>query len=83
MSGYQDVPVIGRPVIGLPLYSDGTVVLIFLFFSLTGQGIGKVLAKAAFDHCAEKDYKMKITCWYLDGYLKRHPEEKYMKLVVD
>ena len=47
-----------------------------------GQGIAKILAKAAFDHCAENDLKMKLTCWYLDGYLKRHPEDKYTKLVM-
>jgi uncharacterized protein len=47
-----------------------------------GRGIGKVLARAAFDHCAKNDLKMKLTCWYLDGYLKKHPDEKYTKLVV-
>ena len=47
-----------------------------------GQGIGKVLAKAAFEHCANNNLRMKLTCWYLDGLLTRHPEEKYSKLVV-
>ena len=47
-----------------------------------GQGIAKILARAAFDHCAQNDLKMRLTCWYLDGYLKRHPEEKYSKLVI-
>ncbi len=47
-----------------------------------GRGIAKVLARAAFDHCAKNDLKMKLTCWYLDGYLKKHPDEKYTKLVV-
>ena len=47
-----------------------------------GQGIAKILAKAAFDHCAQNGLKMRLTCWYLDGYLKRHPDEKYAKLVI-
>ena len=47
-----------------------------------GQGIGKVLAKAAFEHCANNNLKMKLTCWYLDRLLKQHPDEKYSKLIV-
>lgn len=47
-----------------------------------GQGIGKVLALAAFDHCVAQNYKMKLTCWYLEGFLKRNPQEKYTNLLL-
>ena len=50
--------------------------------SMEGQGIGKLLAEAAFGFCQENNLKMKLTCWYLDGYLKRHPKKEYQDLVV-
>ena len=48
-----------------------------------GKGIGKILAKEAFEHCAQNGLRMRLSCWYLDGFLKRHPEEQYTKLVVE
>jgi predicted GNAT family acetyltransferase len=47
-----------------------------------GKGLAKILAVAAFEHCAENNLKMKLTCWYLDGYLRRHPDERFNSLVV-
>ncbi|KAK4300801.1 hypothetical protein Pmani_027025 [Petrolisthes manimaculis] len=33
-----------------------------------GQGVGKVLAKAAFEHFVNDRQQMKLTCWYLKKY---------------
>lgn len=41
--------------------------------SLEGKGIAKLLANEAFDFARENDYKIKLSCWYLDGYIQRHP----------
>lgn len=49
--------------------------------SFEGQGIAKILAVAAFEHWANNDTRMKLTCWYLEGYLKRNPNLRYSKLV--
>ena len=40
------------------------------------------MAKEAFEHCRNNQMGMRLTCWYLDGYLKRNPNEEYQKLVV-
>ena len=50
--------------------------------SLGGQGVAKILAEAAFSWAVENDLKMKLSCWYLSGYLKRHPREDVQKLVI-
>jgi len=42
--------------------------------SLEGKGIAKLLANAAFNFARENDLKIKPSCWYIDGYLKRHPQ---------
>jgi len=42
--------------------------------SLEGQGIAKILANAAFAFARENKLKIKPSCWYIDGYLKRHPQ---------
>ena len=46
-----------------------------------GRGIAKLLANAAFEYCANHELQMKLTCWYLEGYLKRNPNPKYDRLV--
>jgi len=46
-----------------------------------GKGIAKILALAAFEHCANHNKRMKLTCWYLVGYLNRNPNPRYNKLV--
>ena len=48
-----------------------------------GKGIAKILANAAFEFCATNNLHMKLTCWYLEGYLKRNPNPRYDQLVVD
>ena len=49
---------------------------------MEGKGIAKLLAKEAFEYCKDNQMGMRLTCWYLDGYLKRNPSEEYQKLVV-
>jgi predicted GNAT family acetyltransferase len=42
--------------------------------SLEGKGIAKLLANEAFAFAREEDLQVKLSCWYLAGYLKRHPQ---------
>ena len=48
-----------------------------------GQGIAKVLAKAAFDHVVKENLTMKLTCWYLKGYAEKNPLPEYVDRIVD
>ena len=50
--------------------------------SLGGRGVAKILANTAFDWAVAHNLKMSLTCWYLSGYLKRHPREDMEKLVL-
>ena len=50
--------------------------------SLGGRGIAKILADEAFDWAVENELKMKLTCWYLSGYLRRHPRDDVIRLVI-
>lgn len=43
---------------------------------MEGKGVGSVLAKNAFDYCIENKFKVKISCWFLDKYLEKHPDLK-------
>ena len=54
----------------------------FVPSSLRGQGLAKVLAEAAFTWAVKNNLKLKLSCWYLDGYLKRHPREDVKKLLI-
>ena len=49
---------------------------------MEGRGIAKLLAQAAFNFAVDNDVKMKLTCWYLAGYLERNPKETYLKQVI-
>jgi len=51
--------------------------------SLGGKGVAKLLATAAFAWAVENNLEMKLTCWYLAGYLKRNPREDVIKLLLD
>lgn len=42
--------------------------------SLEGRGIAKLLANQAFQYARDNKLSMKLSCWYLSGYLKRHPQ---------
>lgn len=48
---------------------------------LRGLGIGKILAKGAFD-CAEREnLRLKVTCSYLEDYLERFGGEGHKQLI--
>ena len=49
--------------------------------SLGGKGVAKILADAAFNWAVKNGVKMKLSCWYLSGYLKRHPREDVQSLL--
>jgi len=42
--------------------------------SLEGRGIAKLLTEAALTYARENGLKVKPSCWYVDGYLKRHSQ---------
>jgi len=50
--------------------------------SLGGRGVAKLLADDAFNWAVKNDMKMKLSCWYLSGYLRRHPRDDVVKLVI-
>ncbi len=47
-----------------------------------GQGIGKLLAKEAFEFFAKDGVKMRLTCSFLAHYLDKNPNPDYKKLVI-
>jgi len=47
-----------------------------------GKGVAKILAKSAFDHFVTQDVKMKVTCTYLQKYLKENPNQEYTKRIL-
>jgi uncharacterized protein len=42
--------------------------------ALEGQGVGSKLVKAGLEYARENGLKIRSLCWFVDGYLKRHPE---------
>ena len=47
--------------------------------ALEGQGVGSRLAKVALTYARENSFKVKSLCWFVDGYIQRHPE--YQELI--
>ncbi|XP_020616097.1 protein NATD1-like [Orbicella faveolata] len=47
-----------------------------------GQGIAGHLAKAALDYAVVQDAKVKLTCTYLQKYVKDNPSPEYTSRVV-
>ncbi len=41
---------------------------------LEGNGIGSMLVKAGLQYAWEKDLKVEPLCWFVSGYIERHPE---------
>ncbi len=41
---------------------------------LEGRGIGSALVKAGLEYARANHLKVKTTCWFVRGYLDRHPE---------
>jgi len=51
--------------------------------SLSGRGVAKLLADEAFEFAVKEQVGLKLTCWYLSGYLKRHPRDDVRRLLLD
>ncbi|OIN94430.1 MAG: hypothetical protein AUJ21_04810 [Anaerolineae bacterium CG1_02_58_13] len=47
--------------------------------ALEGQGLGSKLAKAGLDYARANGLKVRALCWFVNGYIQRHPE--YQDLV--
>ncbi len=43
---------------------------------LEGQGIGSALVRAALDYARANELKVIPRCWFVAGYIERHPEYK-------
>ena len=41
---------------------------------LEGNGLGSMLVQAGLKYAWENDLKVKATCWFVNGYIERHPE---------
>ena len=42
--------------------------------ALEGQGIGSKLVKTGLEYARANNLKVKSTCWFVSGYIERHPE---------
>jgi predicted GNAT family acetyltransferase len=42
--------------------------------ALEGRGIGSALVKGALDQIRARKLKIVVLCWFVDGYIDRHPE---------
>jgi predicted GNAT family acetyltransferase len=42
--------------------------------ALEGRGIGSKLAHAGLEYAREKGYRVMPSCWFVAGYIERHPE---------
>ena len=49
--------------------------------SLRGQGVAKLLADAAFTWAVDNNVRVRLSCWYLEGYLERHPRPEVQNLL--
>lgn len=47
-------------------------------FAWEGRGIGSLLAKTGLEYAKKNDLKVQTLCWFVDGYLQRHPEYQYL-----
>jgi predicted GNAT family acetyltransferase len=42
--------------------------------ALEGRGIGSKLVKAGLDYAKANKLKINTICWFVNGYIQRHPE---------
>jgi uncharacterized protein len=42
--------------------------------ALEGRGIGSSLVKTGLEYAKENNLKVQALCWFVSGYLQRHPE---------
>jgi predicted GNAT family acetyltransferase len=47
--------------------------------ALEGRGIGSALVKGALDTIRARKLKIVVLCWFVDGYIDRHPEYRDLK----
>lgn len=47
----------------------------------SGRGIGSALVRFALDDARERDLRIRATCWFVRGWIERHPE--YADLLED
>ncbi|XP_034046085.1 protein NATD1-like [Thalassophryne amazonica] len=47
-----------------------------------GQGIAALLTQAAMDFLAEENLKASVSCWYIQKYIRDHPELHYKDLII-
>jgi predicted GNAT family acetyltransferase len=43
--------------------------------ALEGRGIGSALVRAGLEFARKNNLKVKSLCWFVDKYMRRHPEE--------
>lgn len=61
----------------LTYYLNGNVIIFThtgVPSKLGGQGIGSMLAKAGLQYAQDNNLKVKSMCWFVSGYIDRHPE---------
>ncbi len=77
MEAHRFKIVVGAHTAVLDYRKDGSTIL-FLHTgvppALEGQGIGSKLVKAGLDYARANGLKVQTLCWFVDGYLNRHPE---------
>ena len=42
--------------------------------ALEGQGVGSKLVKAGLEYARKNSLTVQTTCWFVQGYLSKHPE---------
>ena len=42
--------------------------------ALEGRGLGSKLVKAGLDYARANQLRVQSLCWFVDGYIERHPE---------
>lgn len=42
--------------------------------ALEGQGLGSRLVKAGLQYARDNNLKVESMCWFVSGYIERHPE---------
>ena len=42
--------------------------------ALEGQGVGSALVRAGLEFARANKLTVKTTCWFVSGYIQRHPE---------
>lgn len=47
--------------------------------ALEGRGVGSRLVKGALDAIRQRGLKIVVRCWFVDGYIDRHPEYRSLE----